>query len=108
MIDLLLAGALLAVTAPLMLAVAIAVKFDSPGPVLVRENCIGSGRRFQLLKFRTLAHDLGHTLPTWKRRPTALGEFLRFSRIENLPQLINVLRGDMSIIDPDASPSFLD
>jgi len=88
--------------------IALAIKLERPGPVLVKENCIGRGRRFQLLKFRTLPHDPEAMLPSWNRHPTALGEILRFTRIESLPQLINVLRGEMSIIDHDGSPSFLD
>jgi lipopolysaccharide/colanic/teichoic acid biosynthesis glycosyltransferase len=85
LIDLVVAGALLTLAAPLMLLVALAIRVESPGPILVRENCIGRpGRRFQ-------------------------GEVLRFTRIETLPQLINVIRGEMSIVDPDGrSPSFLD
>jgi lipopolysaccharide/colanic/teichoic acid biosynthesis glycosyltransferase len=62
------------------------------------------------VKFRTTVHDPEGTLPIWAaRQPTQIGEFLRYSRIECLPQLINVLRGEISIIDPDgSSPSFLD
>jgi len=109
-LDVVIACALLAITAPLMLLVALAVKVESPGPVLVKETCIGiSGRRFQMLKFRTLMHDPDHTLPIWAEKTTLLGEVLRFTRIEILPQLLNVLRGEMSIIDSNRrSPSFLD
>jgi lipopolysaccharide/colanic/teichoic acid biosynthesis glycosyltransferase len=109
-LDVVIAGALLAITAPLMLLVALAVKLESPGPVLVKETCIGiGGRRFQMLKFRTLVHDPDHTLPIWAEKTTLLGEVLRFTRIEILPQLLNVLRGEMSIIDSEGrSPSFLD
>ena len=109
-LDVVIAGALLAITAPLMLLVALAIKAESPGPVLVNETCIGfGGRQFQMLKFRTLTHDPDHTLPIWAEKTTLLGEVLRFTRIEILPQLLNVLRGEMSIIDSDGrSPSFLD
>ena len=101
---------LLAITSPLMLIVTLAIKQESAGPVLGRQSCIGcSGRRFQMLKFRTTTHDPGHAKPTWARQTTRVGEFLRYTRIEDLPQLINVLRGEMSIIDRDVrSPSFLD
>jgi lipopolysaccharide/colanic/teichoic acid biosynthesis glycosyltransferase len=62
-----------------------------------------------MLSFRTIAHDPQGTLPIWARKPTQLGQFLRSTRIEVLPRIINVLRGEMSIIDPDgSSPSFLD
>src|SRR5437868_12415720 len=109
-LDVVIACAFLAITAPLMLLVALAVKVESPGPVLVNETCIGfGGRQFQMLKFRTLMHDPDHTLPIWAEKTTLLGEVLRFTRIEILPQLLNVLRGEMSIIDSDGrSPSFLD
>jgi lipopolysaccharide/colanic/teichoic acid biosynthesis glycosyltransferase len=110
LIDLVVAGALLTLAAPLMLLVALAIRVESPGPILVRESCIGRrGRRFQMLKFRTVPHDPDRSVPLWIRKPTPLGEVFRFTRIETLPQLINVIRGEMSIVDPDGrSPSFLD
>ncbi|MBV9964067.1 MAG: sugar transferase [Alphaproteobacteria bacterium] len=109
-IDAVLAGAFLAITAPLMLLVALAIRLESPGPILVSESCIGlGGRRFQMLKFRTVRHDPDQTEPIWARKLTPVGEILRFTRMEALPELINVLRGEMSIIDPDGrSPSLLD
>jgi len=108
--DLVIASLLLAFTSPLMLLVALAIKSESPGPVLVRHTCIGrGGRRFQMLKFRTIMHDPEHTIPIWARKTTQTGQFLRNTRVEALPQLINVLRGEMSMIDRDgSSPSFLD
>ena len=108
--DLLIAGALLVITSPLMLAVALAIKWEGPGPILERQRCIArGGRRFEMLKFRTIEPDPEHTRPIWARKTTQVGEFLRYSRIECLPQLINVLRGEMSIVDPDGnSPSFLE
>jgi lipopolysaccharide/colanic/teichoic acid biosynthesis glycosyltransferase len=108
--DLLIAGALLVITSPLMLAVALAIKWEGPGPIFERQRCIArGGRRFEVLKFRTLVPDPEHTTPVWARKTTQIGEFLRYTRIECLPQLINVLRGEMSILDPDGnSPSFLD
>ena len=92
-----------------MAIAALMIKRESAGPVLERRDCIGRGdRRFQMLKFRTTIYDPRHTTPA-RARPTPLGEFLRHTRIEDLPQLINVLRGEMSIIDRDAgSPYFLD
>ena len=108
--DFVIACLLLAITGPLMLIVALVIKLESTGPVLERRECIGrGGRRFQMLKFRTFVHDPGHTMPVWARRPTQIGHFLRYPRIEDLPQLINVLRSEMSMIDRDRnSPSFLD
>jgi len=108
--DFLIAAALLVMTFPLMLAVALAIKWEGPGPILERQRCIArGGRRFEMLKFRTMVPDPEHTRPVWARKTTQVGEFLRYSRIECLPQLINVLRGEMSLIDPDgSSPSFLE
>ena len=108
--DLLIAGVLILVTSPLMLLVALAIKWEGPGPILERETCIArGGRRFEMLKFRTMLPDPEHTMPVWARKTTQVGEFLRYTRIECLPQLINVLRGEMSILDPDGnSPSFLE
>jgi lipopolysaccharide/colanic/teichoic acid biosynthesis glycosyltransferase len=108
--DFVIACLLLAITGPLMLIVALVIKLESTGPVLERRECIGrGGRRFQMLKFRTTMHDPRHATPAWAQKTTQVGEFLRYTRIEDLPQLINVLRGDISIIDRDArSPSVLD
>ena len=109
--DVLIACVLLVLTAPLLLLVAAALKLESPGrPVLRQRSCIGhGGRRFHILSFRTIADDPEGAMPLWLRGPTPLGQFLRFTRIEALPQLINVLRGEMSMIDPQRrSPSFLD
>ena len=108
--DCLTASLFLAITAPLMLTVALVIKLESAGPVLERRECIGrGGRRFQMLKFRTTMHDPRHATPAWARQTTQIGAFLRYSRIECLPRLINVLRGEMSLIDPDGNPpSFLE
>jgi lipopolysaccharide/colanic/teichoic acid biosynthesis glycosyltransferase len=68
----------------------------------------GAPRRFQMLKFRTIMHDPEYTMPVWAKM-TRVGQFLRYTRIEALPQLINILRGEMSLIDRDgSSPSFLE
>jgi len=93
-----------------MLIVSLAIKLESAGPVLDRQSCIGQGgRRFQILKFRTALHDPKHATATWARQTTQIGESLRYTRVEALPQLLNVLRGELSIIDRDArSPSCLD
>ena len=108
--DVAIACILLAITLPLMIIVALAIKWESPGPVLDRQTCIGrGGRRFQMLKFRTTVHEPAHATAGWAREMTQIGQFLRYTRIEPLPQLINVLRGEMSMIERDSrSPSFLD
>jgi lipopolysaccharide/colanic/teichoic acid biosynthesis glycosyltransferase len=101
---------ILAITLPLMIIVALAIKCESPGPVLDRQPCIGSGgRRFQMLKFRTSVHSAGQATPAWAQKMTRVGQLLRYTRIEVLPQLVNVLRGEMGIIDGEGrSPSFLE
>lgn len=106
--DVVIACILFAITLPLMLIVALAIKLESRGPICDRQSSIGrGGRRFQMLKFRTVAHDREH--PAWTREPTSIGRFLRHTRIEALPQLFNVLRGEMTLIDGDGfSPTFLD
>ncbi len=108
--DFVIACLLLAITSPLMLIIGLVVKLESAGPVLERRECIGrGGRRFQLLKFRITMHDPRHATPAWARQTTQIGQFLRYTRIEDVPQLINVLRGEMCIIDRDGgSPSFFD
>jgi lipopolysaccharide/colanic/teichoic acid biosynthesis glycosyltransferase len=107
--DLLFACVLLAITLPLLIVVALAIKCESQGPVFDRQTCIARGRRFQMLKFRTTAHDPQHARPAWVQKTTRVGQMLRYTRIEALPQIINVLRGEMSMIDRDlGSPSFLD
>jgi lipopolysaccharide/colanic/teichoic acid biosynthesis glycosyltransferase len=108
--DFLIAGVLLIITGPLMLSVALAIKWEGPGPIFERQRCIArGGRRFEMLKFRTVVHDPDGTMPVWVRKTTLVGEFLQYTRIEYLPQLINVLRGEMSLLDPDGnSPSFLE
>jgi len=104
--DLLIAGAVLISVSPLMFAVVLAIRWEGPGPILERQRCIApGGRRFEMLKFRTMVPDPDDAMPIWARKTTQVGAFLRYSRIECLPQLINVLRGEMSLIDPDGNPS---
>ena len=100
--DLAIALMLLVMSLPLLVFVALAIKYESPGPVLTRQTRIGrGGGRFHLLKFRTEEYHPEEQAPAWALKTTRIGQFLRHTRIEDLPQLINVLRGEMSIIDPD-------
>ena len=96
----------LIVHAPLLLLVAIAIKLDSPGPVLFRQRRIGlHGRPFELLKFRTMQHrppDRGRLQQTCPHDPrvTRVGALLRHTSFDELPQLWHVLRGEMSLVGP--------
>jgi lipopolysaccharide/colanic/teichoic acid biosynthesis glycosyltransferase len=103
--ELVIACVLLVATFPLMLVVALAIKLESPGAVLDRCDCVGRGNRgFQMLKFRTTAHVReGSRI---RSQLTRIGGFLRYTRIDTLPQLINVLRNEMSIIDTGAHARF--
>jgi Undecaprenyl-phosphate glucose phosphotransferase len=96
----------LIVLSPIMAAVALIVKFSSPGPIFYRqERCGLNGHSFRMLKFRTMRVDAeAQTGPVWARkddpRRTPLGAFLRRTSLDELPQLINVLKGDMSMVGP--------
>jgi exopolysaccharide biosynthesis polyprenyl glycosylphosphotransferase len=104
--DLLIACSLIALTLPLMLIVALAIRCDSPGPVFYRQERVGlNGRRFVLLKFRSMRQDAeADGRPVWAaardNRVTRVGGFMRLTRIDELPQLFNVLRGEMSLVGP--------
>jgi sugar transferase (PEP-CTERM system associated) len=106
LLDLTAASRGLLVAAPLMLAVALAVRLDSPGPVLFRQERVGRrGRLFTLWKFRSMRTDAEtHSGPAWAvtgdPRVTRVGRFIRKTRLDELPQLWNVLVGDMSLVGP--------
>ena len=105
-IDLVFAAVGLVVTAPLLALVALGVKLSSPGPVLYRQERVGEkGRRFVLYKFRTMRADAerlsGPTLAvSGDPRITPLGRVLRLSHLDELPQLYNILVGEMSLVGP--------
>jgi lipopolysaccharide/colanic/teichoic acid biosynthesis glycosyltransferase len=105
MLDVAAAAFLLVLLAPLLLLVAVCVRLGSAGPVLFRQQRGGrGGRLFTMLKFRTMAVDPNAERkgfePGSAKRVTRLGGILRKTKIDELPQLINVLRGDMSLVGP--------
>jgi exopolysaccharide biosynthesis polyprenyl glycosylphosphotransferase len=122
------AAALLLVLSPLLLSLALATRLSSPGPVLFRQRRIGrDGREFEMLKFRSmrieeapapearagnvvaLRGDLGPGGPEGPDRRTRVGTLMRRSSLDELPQLINVLRGEMSLVGPRPErPEFVD
>ena len=102
--DLVLAAALLILASPIMLAVAVIVKLSSRGPIFYLQRRVGrDGREFQLIKFRTMV-DGGRIGPRITRagdpRITATGRLLRQWKLDELPQLLNVVRGEMSFVGP--------
>jgi O-antigen biosynthesis protein WbqP len=105
-IDFVAALAALIVCAPLGAAIALWVRLDSPGPAIFRQKRVGIGKtHFMILKFRTMRADTPGDVPTHLLSDpyahiTRSGRFLRKLSLDELPQLINVLRGDMSIVGP--------
>jgi len=116
--DIIVASLLLLGSLPAWLLIALAIKFDSPGPVLFKQDRTGLlGRRFRMFKFRTMVADAeqrkkdlmdknihGHDSPDFKvvddPRITRIGGFLRKTSLDELPNLLNVLKGDMSMVGP--------
>jgi lipopolysaccharide/colanic/teichoic acid biosynthesis glycosyltransferase len=104
LIDIIAAGMGLLALAPLFAVVALLIKLDSPGPVFFKQQRIGKGfRPFWIYKFRTMRHDAPDAMPLTvgaDRRITRVGHFLRRSKLDELPQLLNILLGDMTIVGP--------
>lgn len=97
---------LLIIALPIMAVVAVLVRLTSPGPILYRQRRVGfNGEVFQVLKFRSMFRDAeARTGAVWASRGdpriTPLGKWLRLSRLDELPQLFNVVRGEMSLVGP--------
>ncbi len=109
--DAVLSAALLVVVMPVLLAVVVAIRLDSPGPVLFRQTREGrNGRDFEILKFRTMSWQPGgqgspiRQTARDDRRVTRVGRVLRATSLDELPQLLNVLRGEMSLVGPRPHP----
>jgi len=104
--DYVLATLLVVVTLPLLLLIAIGIKLTSQGPIIYRqERVTWNGRSFFMYKFRTMPQGVEqHTGPVWsshgESRATPFGAFLRRLSLDELPQLVNVLRGEMSLVGP--------
>jgi exopolysaccharide biosynthesis polyprenyl glycosylphosphotransferase len=104
--DLALSGLALFFLAPIMLIISLFIKIDSPGPVFYRQKRVGfHGKKVNIFKFRSMVMDAEkHTGPVWAqkddKRITRLGKVMRPLRLDELPQLFNVLRGDMSFVGP--------
>lgn len=105
-VDLLVAVPLLVLTAPVLVAIAIWIRRDSPGAALFRQERVGfEGRIFRVWKFRTMvvgaqSMGTGVRVTSGDARITRAGRFLRATSLDELPQLINVVRGDMSLVGP--------
>ena len=110
--DLTCASVALLVSAPVAGLIALAVRLSSPGPVLFRQRRIGQdGREFELLKFRSMHvhHDGSTSWTATSSDQTTVGRWLRRTSLDELPQLWNVLRGDMSLVGPRPErPHFVD
>jgi sugar transferase (PEP-CTERM system associated) len=104
-VDILCASVGLILSSPIMLAVALAVRLDSPGPVIYRQKRVGlAGRCFNVLKFRSMFIDAEKDGAQWAtaddNRLTRVGAFIRKYRLDEFPQFVNVIRGDMSFVGP--------
>ncbi len=126
MFDLILGFLMLTATLPFFIVIALLTKLDSRGPVLFTQKRLGkNGKQFNCLKFRTMVGDAGDVLrhalekdqalkEEWKfnfklkndPRVTRVGSFLRKTSLDELPQIINVLRGEMSLVGPRPRPLY--
>ncbi|WP_144550529.1 exopolysaccharide biosynthesis polyprenyl glycosylphosphotransferase [Bacillus sp. X1(2014)] len=93
------------ILSPIFVVVAVLLKIDSPGPVFYQQERIGvNGKPFFIIKFRTMRSDAEKNGPQWANendsRITRVGRYLRKYRIDEIPQFINILRGEMSLIGP--------
>jgi exopolysaccharide biosynthesis polyprenyl glycosylphosphotransferase len=106
MFDFIFASTVLFIASPLLIAIALIVKFTSRGPVFYRQERLSmTGRKFQMIKYRSMVYDAEkHTGAVFVKkgddRYTQIGKYLRKYSLDELPQFINVLRGEMSIVGP--------
>ncbi|MEG0092301.1 MAG: sugar transferase [Oscillospiraceae bacterium] len=96
----------LIILSPIFLIIAVLIKVDSKGPVFFKQKRVGKNKTyFEILKFRTMYADVPSDIPTHlladpKSKITKVGSFLRKSSLDELPQVINILKGEMSIVGP--------
>ena len=105
--DLVLASLGLIVAWPILITTALAIRLDPPGPILFRQKRLGyNSKPFEILKFRTMIATADEDIPRWAARNdsriTRVGWILRRLHFDELPQLINILKGEMSLIGPRA------
>ena len=105
-IDILLSGLAIIILSPLLLILCIAIKIDSPGPIFFTQKRVGIHKTyFQIYKFRTMRTDTPKDMPTHmlanpEQYITKTGRFLRKTSLDELPQIFNIFKGDMSIVGP--------
>lgn len=105
-LDVALSGVGLVVLSPVMLATAAAIRFETPGPAIFKQRRLGlHGKEFDIYKFRSMVENAEHTgsgvySGKGDARVTKVGRVIRATSIDELPQLVNILKGDMSLIGP--------
>ena len=106
LIDIVLSLGAIIVLSPILMVLAVLIKLDSKGPVLFKQKRVGMGKtHFEILKFRTMYADVPKDVPTHlladpDSKITKIGRFLRKSSLDELPQIFNIFKGEMSIIGP--------
>ena len=104
--DIILSGAAIIILSPLLLVLCLAIKLDTPGPILFTQKRVGIHKSFfQIYKFRTMRIDTPKDVPTHmlenpEQYITKVGKFLRKTSLDELPQIFNVLKGEMSLVGP--------